>query len=267
MELVPSKSCEFFDSHAHLTMPPLADHVEEILHRARQNDVAGVVNICVDAPSLEKGVALSHRHRWVVNAAATTPHDVGKDGASFFPIVASAARKGCLSAIGETGLDYHYTHSDKETQKAFLIRYFDLAIQTKLPLIFHCREAFFDLFALSDSHYRHQSAVLHCFTGSLEEAKGCLERGWLISFSGIVTFKKSAALREVATYVPLDRMLIETDAPYLAPHSKRGKLNEPGYIRETAACIAAVKGISVEEVAQATGDNVRKMFALFRSPV
>jgi len=252
----------FIDSHAHLTSPPLLDHAEEILQRARQNKVEAVINICTDAASLEKGLLLAKRHSFVFNAAATTPHDVDKEGASFFPIVAAHARNKQLVAIGETGLDYHYEHSNRETQKTFLLRYFELAAQVSLPLIFHCREAFADLFALADVHYKRKPAVLHCFTGTVAEAKSCLERGWLVSFSGIATFKKSEALREAATFVPLDRMLIETDAPFLAPQSKRGKLNEPGYLPETASCIAAVKGVSVEECAEATRQNAIDFFRL-----
>jgi TatD DNase family protein len=236
--------------------------VEEILQRAKQNKVDAIINICTDVASLEKGLILAKRHPFVCNAAATTPHDVDKEGALFFPIVASHARNKQLVAIGETGLDYYYEHSDKETQKTFLLRYFDLASQVSLPLIFHCRDAFADLFALADAHYSQKPAVLHCFTGTVAEAKSCLDRGWLVSFSGIITFKKSDALREVAKFVPLDRMLIETDAPYLAPQSKRGKLNEPGYLPETASCIAAIKGIDVEEVARATRENAIDFFRL-----
>lgn len=249
----------YIDSHAHLTSPKVVDHVEEMLQRAQQHQVKKIVNICTDKLSLDKGLLLSQRHPWVVNAAATTPHDVATDGEAFFPIVEAAAKD--LVAIGETGLDYYYEHSDRQLQQAFLIRYFQLAREKQLPLIFHCREAFQDLFSLSDLHCRERPAVLHCFTGTIEEAKGCLERGWYISFSGIITFKKSAALREVVDYVPLDRMLIETDTPYLAPESKRGKLNEPGYIGETAALIASIKKVDVEKIGQTTAENAAEFFS------
>ncbi len=171
------------------------------------------------------------------------------------------AHEGKLVAIGETGLDYHYQHSPIFTQKAYLVRYFALALAAKLPIIFHCRDAFKDLFELSDHHYQGRPAVLHCFTGTLEEAKACLERGWMISISGIITFKKSALLREVAAYVPLDRLFIETDTPYLAPETKRGKANEPSFIDETAKALAQVKGISIEQVAEATARNAAQFFS------
>lgn len=251
----------YIDSHAHLTVHKVVDHVEEILERAQQKQVKAIVNICVDPASLEKGIHLAERHNWVFNAAATTPHDVEKEGELFFPLVEEKARQRKLVAIGETGLDYHYEYSPIETQKKYLIRYFELATSVKLPVIFHCRDAFKDLFELADLHFKGKRAVLHCFTGTTEEAKGCLERGWMISMSGIVTFKKSELLRAVAAYVPLDRLFIETDTPYLAPESKRGRSNEPSYIDETAKRIAQIKGVPLEDVAQATAENAFQFFS------
>lgn len=247
----------FIDSHAHLTHPSVIDHVEEILQRAEQHHLRAIVNVCTDHKSLEKGLVLGERHRWIFNAAAVTPHDVEKIGETFFPEVAACAREGKVLAVGETGLDYHYEHAPRELQKQFLEMHLELARETKLPVIFHCREAFQDLFEFAG---REIAAVLHCFTGTLEEAKACLDRGWMISFSGIVTFKNSAALREVAAYVPLDEMLIETDTPYLAPLSKRGKMNEPAYMIETAQVIADVKGLTLKEVGEATARNAAKLF-------
>lgn len=249
----------FIDSHAHLTAPTVIDHVEEMLERATQHHIKAIVNICTDIHTLEKGLALHKRHRWIFNAAACTPHDVAKIGDSFFPVVAKFAREGGLIAIGETGLDYHYEHSPKDLQIEHLLRYLDLAEETKLPLIFHCRDAFHDLLRLTKG--RHFSAILHCFTGTLEEAKQCLERGFMISFSGIVTFKNSASLREVAAYVPLSQLLIETDTPYLAPLSKRGKMNEPSYMIETAECIAKLREITTEELGLATSKNAAQFFS------
>jgi TatD DNase family protein len=249
----------FVDSHAHLTGPSVIDHVEEMLERARQNRVKAIVNICTDQASLERGLALVKRHRWVFNAAAATPHDVQKIGDSFFPLVARYAREGGLLAIGETGLDYHYEHSPKEEQIEHLERYLELAMETKLPMVFHCRDAFQDLFNITKG--KEISAVLHCFTGTLEEAQECLERGWMVSLSGIVTFKNSAPLREVARRLPLEQLLIETDTPYLAPLSKRGKMNEPGNVVEIAEVIAQVRGISAEEVGFATARNATQFFS------
>lgn len=251
----------YVDSHAHLTVHSVVDRVEELLERAQQKKVHAIVNICIDPASLEKGVKLAERHPWIFNAAATTPHDVEKEGELFFPLVEEKAWQKRLVAIGETGLDYHYKHSPIDRQKEYLVKYFELAKSVKLPVIFHCRDAFQDLFELADLHYKGKPAVLHCFTGTLEEAKRCIERGWMVSMSGIVTFKRSEQLREVAAYLPLDRLLIETDTPYLAPESKRGKQNEPSYIDETAAVIAKLKRLSIEEVGDITAENAARFFS------
>lgn len=251
----------FIDTHAHLTSEAVLPHLSEVLQRAQQSGIKKIINICTDQKSLEEGLLLREKTPWVYNTAATTPHDVETEGESFFPLVEDAAAKRKLIAIGETGLDYFYEHSNKKVQQAFLLRYFALALKMKLPLIFHCRDAFTDLFSMADSAYKGAPAVLHCFTGKLEEAKGVLDRGWLVSLSGIVTFKKSEGLREVAKYVPLDRLLIETDSPYLAPQSHRGKQNEPSFLPETAQEIAKVKAISLEELAQACTENTERFFS------
>ena len=253
----------FTDSHAHLTAPPLSDHVEEILQRAQQHRVSKIVNICTDLASLEKGLVLSQRHPWVM---MLPPHlrMMSKKGRIFFPHV--SAHRISSVAIGETGLDYYYEHSPRDLQKESLLSYFALAHEAKLPLIFHCRNAFSDLFDMADAHMNNTSAVLHCFTGTPAEAKACIDRGWLLSINGIVTFKKSAELRDVVRLIPLDQLLIETDAPYLAPQSKRGKLNEPGYLPETAALIAQIKGITIEKLAEATAQNAQEFFSFPKPP-
>lgn len=257
----------FVDTHAHLTSDQILPSIEEVLERAKLKGIRKIVNICTDEKSLNEGLKLHERHPWVFNAAATTPHDVEAEGESFFPEVERYATLGKLVAIGETGLDYFYEHSNKKTQQRFLLRYFALALKLKLPLIFHCRDAFEDLFAMVDQDYQGAPAVLHCFTGNLNEAKGVLDRGWYLSMSGIVTFKKSEVLREVAQYVPLERLLIETDAPYLAPQSQRGKRNEPAFLVETAQVIAVAKGISLEQLAQATEENASRFFSFLKSEI
>jgi TatD DNase family protein len=250
----------YIDTHAHLTSEQILPDLEGVLARAKLVGIAKIVNICTGNKSLQEGLLLHENHAWVYNAAATTPHDVQKEGEEFFPFVEKAAAEEKLVAIGETGLDYFYTHSEKKIQQAFLLRYFSLALKVGLPLIFHCRDAFDDLFSMADTHYRQAPAVLHCFTGTLKEAKRVLDRGWYLSLSGIVTFKKSEGLREVARYVPLDRLFIETDAPYLSPQSKRGKQNEPSFLPETAAAVACAKGIPLDELALALQENVMRFF-------
>lgn len=248
------------DSHAHLTSADLLPDVERILERATLAGVSKIVNICTDEASLAAGLILARRYPILVNTAATTPHDVEKEGESFFLIVKRDVKE--LVAIGETGLDYFYEHSNRKVQREFLSRYLELATSSSLPVIFHCRDAFEDLFSICDGEYKGHPAVLHCFTGSLEEAKEVIDRGWYLSFSGIITFKKSEALREVVRYAPLDRIFIETDSPYLAPQGNRGKTNEPAFIRETAEKIAEVKKVPVESVIQMTEANAAQFFSL-----
>src|SRR5579862_5084322 len=178
---------KLIDTHAHLTSEQTLPLLDAVLARAKEKGIVKIVNICTDEKSLEEGLLLHENCPWVFNAAATTPHDVEQEGASFFPYVERAALEGRLIAIGETGLDYFYEHSNRKEQQKYLSLYFSLATQMKLPLIFHCRDAFNDLFSMADEEYRGYPAVLHCFTGNLEEAKGVLDRGWYLSLSGIIT--------------------------------------------------------------------------------
>ncbi|MBS0624742.1 MAG: TatD family hydrolase [Verrucomicrobia bacterium] len=252
----------YIDSHAHLSSTQVLPHIEAVMQRARNAKVDRIVNICTDPETLKSGLELASQYSEIRNAGSTTPHDVGTEGEMAFPLFEEAAKSGKLVAVGETGLDYHYEHSPKETQQRFLNRYLLLALECNLPVIFHCRDAFEDLFAITDECYKGSPAVLHCFTGTPEEAEGVFSRGWHLSFSGILTFKKSQSLRDIAQMAPLSQILIETDTPYLAPQKYRGQQNEPSFILETAACLAQAKGISVEEIAIATSQNARKFFRM-----
>ncbi len=254
------------DSHAHLTSDAVYEEIDEILQRAQEADIESIVNICTDPITLERGLALHKKYPWVHNAAATTPHDAAKEGEQVFPLIEKQAREGTLVAVGESGLDYYYYRDTAEEQKKLLRRYFQLALACSLPIIIHCRDAFEDLFFLLDEEYKMNEewgpGVLHCFTGTLQEAEEVLKRGWYLSLSGIVTFKRSEELREVARITPLDQLLIETDTPYLAPQSKRGKRNEPSYLPEIARLIADVKDIPVQQVVARTASNARHFFQL-----
>ena len=190
------------DSHAHLGADDLFENIDEVLARAKNAGISEIVNICTNLVTLERGLALRKKFPWIYNAAATTPHDVEKEGEEVFPHIAYHAIKGDLNAIGETGLDYHYTHSAPEIQKLYLRRYLRLALECQLPVVIHCRDAFTDFFEILDQEYtiggKHAPGVLHCFTGTVAEAEAVISRGWFLSLSGIVTFKKSEMLREVA---------------------------------------------------------------------
>jgi TatD DNase family protein len=253
----------FCDSHAHLTSPEVLPTIETLLEQARLAGVDQIINICTDPTTLHSGIELAQNVKGIYNAGATTPHDVEREGDHAFPFFEQAARAKQLVAIGETGLDYHYQHSERKIQQQFLTRYLHLAAKHTLPVIFHCREAFDDLFNIVDLEYpKDRPAILHCFTGTMKEAEEVWARGWLLSFSGIVTFKKSGDLRAIAKVAPIDQLLIETDTPYLAPQSKRGRQNEPAFILETAQCIALERGVSLDELARATRKNARNIFGL-----
>ena len=253
-------STGIIDSHAHLTHSGMDFDIEGMLERAQSAGVCEIYNISTDLEELERGLELSARYPWIKNICATTPHDVETQGERDFEKIANYARAGKLDAIGETGLDYYYENCSKQLQREFLKRYFKLATETNLPVVIHCREAFEDFFSILDQSYQGKG-VLHCFTGTLEEAKGVIDRGWYLSLSGIVTFKKSEQLKEVAKYVPLDKLLIETDTPYLAPTPLRGKTNEPAYIVHTAELIAQIRGISLENLVKATRENAKKFLS------
>jgi TatD DNase family protein len=250
----------YIDSHAHLAFFS-SEELDQILQRARNAHVERIINVCLNPEALEQGLVLQKKYPWIYCAAATSPHDAAT-GEKLFSYFAAAAREKKIVALGETGLDYHYHTATKELQTELLIQYFQCARSSQLPIILHCREAFPDLFDIAAKEFPSTRVLLHCFSGTKKEAKEALDRGWMISFSGIVSFKKSHLLREVASYVPLENMMIETDAPYLAPEAYRGKKNEPSYLPAIAQAIADSRKISLEEIATRTRENATLFFSL-----
>lgn len=253
---------KFIDSHVHLSSNELYFDAEGIVKRAKEAGAVALVNICTDQVTLERGLYLEERYPDIFNTGATTPHDAEKLGEVDFPHFEKAAKEGKFVAIGETGLDYYYAELDRKVQQDLFIRYLSLAKACHLPVIIHCRDAFEDLFAILDKEYGMPSVLLHCFTGSKEEAKQAIERGYMISMSGIVTFKRSLSLQEVASYIPLEHLVIETDAPYLAPETKRGQRNESAFIVETLAKVAHLKNLDIALVSDALEQNTRKFFKI-----
>lgn len=249
------------DSHAHLTSSAFTSkEVEAMIQRALDSGVESIINIATTNESLKTGLELQKIYPFIKNAAATTPHDVQKEGEFAFDYFEKEALNQQLVAIGETGLDYYYEHSDRICQQTYFIKYLDLAKRTSLPVIIHCREAFKDLLAIIDSHFAQKPFLIHCFTGSIEEAKAVFDRGGMISFSGMVTFKKSLEIQEVARMAPLHSFLIETDTPFLAPVPYRGKVNQPAYVVEVAKMVAHLKGLSLETIATSTLSNTKRFF-------
>jgi TatD DNase family protein len=253
------------DSHAHLEMEAFDADRDAVLARAREAGVERVLSLGLydEARSYEKAFALVAARAELLTSIGCHPHE-----ARIFPEdgerrLRELAQREKLVAIGEIGLDYHYNHSPPETQRAVFRRQIRLARELSLPLIVHQREAEKDLLAILDEERAAEvGGVLHSFTADLATARAAIEGGFFISFSGILTFKNAEPLRQVARQLPLERLLVETDCPYLAPVPHRGKRNEPALVREVAAELARLKGVSIEEVERATSANFERLFRL-----
>lgn len=251
-----------FDTHAHITCQELYPDIDGIIHRAQKNHVGYIINVASDLPSLERGMQIQKKYPFIFLAAAVHPHDTKKNNQEFRKKIEWALEEKRLIGIGEIGLDYYYKYSTIEAQKNELIHDLKVAQQMSLPVIIHCREAFNDLFPIMDEYFPKKEVVLHCFTGSYQEAQEALKRGWKISLSGIITFPKSIDLQNTVKEIPIENLFIETDSPYLAPGIYRGKTNEPSYIIETAKKLAEIKNLSFEQIVKITTANALKFFQI-----
>jgi TatD DNase family protein len=252
------------DSHCHLDMDAYAGDLEAVLRRAASEGVIGVITVGADFVSSRQALLLARKYPMVKAAVGVHPHDVAKTSDADWDGLLQLVEDGQKHIVGwgEIGLDYAKNHSPHDAQRREFARQMELAASARLPVIIHDREAHDDvLAALRASQARAHGGVLHCFSGDWPLAKKILDLGLYISLSGVVTFKNAAALQEVAANVPLDRLLVETDGPFLAPHPWRGKRNEPAWVVKTAERIAAVRGISLAELAAATVANTEKLFA------
>ncbi len=246
----------FTDSHCHLTMADAA----AALDRARAGGVRGFVVPATKLDDSPQAIAIAQQHPDVWAAAGFHPHDAKDCDDAAFARIEALAKSDRVVAVGECGLDYHYMHSPRETQIAVFERHIGLAKKLDLPLIVHNRESTEDMVAiLSKSGAR---GVLHSYTESLEVAQRLVGLGWYISFSGIVTFRTAEPLREVARALPRDRVLIETDTPYLAPVPYRGKENEPAYVVKIAELLASLWNVPLDVVAQQTTVNFERAFGV-----
>jgi TatD DNase family protein len=249
----------FTDSHCHLTM---AD-AQASLDRAREGGVRGFVVPATKLDDAPHAVALAQQHPDVWAAVGFHPHDAKDCDDAAFAEIGRLAREPRVVAIGEMGLDYHYMHSPRETQREVFLRHVVLARELDLPLIIHNRESTADLLDLVRSdEMRGSRGILHSYTENAEVARELVDLGYYISFSGIVTFRTADMLREAAAALPHDRVLIETDTPYLAPVPHRGKQNEPAFVVKVAEMLASIWGVSLESVASATTANFERVFSV-----
>jgi TatD DNase family protein len=251
------------DSHCHLDFPDFADELDAIVARAGAAGIGRIVTIGTRVRRHDQVVAIADRFSNVFCSVGTHPHNAHEEpDVTAAELVARAAHPKVV-AIGEAGLDYHYDFSPRVAQEQGLRTHIAAARETGLPLVVHCRNADVDMARILTEEAAKGSfrAVLHCFTGSRGFAFAGVALGCYVSFSGILTFKKSDELRAIAAALPAERLLVETDAPYLAPGRYRGKRNEPAYTVETAKVLAEVRGVSTEEIARQTTDNFFRLFA------
>ena len=252
----------FVDSHCHLDFPELAENLPDVLAQMRHNDVIGALCVSVNLAGFPRVLALAEQHPNIFASVGVHPDYEGVEEPDVARLV-ELARHPKVIAIGETGLDYFRLKGDLEWQRARFRNHIRAARECGKPLIVHTREAAADMLRImAEENAAEAGGVMHCFTETWEVAEAALAMGFYVSFSGIVTFKNARQIKEVAQRVPLERILIETDAPYLAPAPHRGKLNQPAYVKHVAEEIAALRGVSAEEVGRSTTENFKRLFKL-----
>jgi TatD DNase family protein len=261
---------ELIDSHAHIDFPQFADDREAMLARARVAGVSALLAIGTGPgpEKLDSALPYAERHDWIYATVGIHPHEAKQVTPRHLEQLVELAEHPKVIAWGEIGLDYFYDHSPHEIQHRVFREQMVLAREAQLPIIIHCRDAWSDCLQLIDEFWNPSGlgGILHCFTGTLQEAHRGLDAGFMISFAGNSTYPKTQNIRDVAKDVPLDRILIETDSPFLAPQPYRGKRNEPTYVAEVARTLASVRNLSPEEAAASTAANFRRFFHLARPP-
>ena len=258
-----SRAAYLVDSHCHLDFPDFDGRVDEVIREAEAQGVRKMVTICTKLKHYDQVRAISEAHAPIYFAAATHPMSVAEEPMATLEELLELSAHPKMVGIGETGLDYHYTRASAAAQKESLAIHIEAARQTQLPLIIHARDADEDMGNILEAEHRNGafSCVMHCFSSGAELAKRCLDLGFYLSMSGIVTFPKSVELRDIFTQAPLDRILVETDSPYLSPVPLRGKKNAPAHVRHTAEKGAEIFDLSFDEFACATTDNFHRLFS------
>jgi TatD DNase family protein len=254
------------DSHCHLDHEQFDADREAVIERALAAGVERMVAIGTGdgPPDLETGIRLADRYPAIYATVGVHPHDASKAEPETFQRLAELLRHPKVVALGEIGLDYHYDFSPREVQRNVFVEQMRVASDAGKPIVIHTREAWEDTLALIEQHWspRGLPGIMHCFSGGPAEAARCVELGFYLSFGGIVTFPKALDLQEAARTAPVDRILVETDAPYLAPVPRRGKRNEPAYVVETARKLAGLRGETLESIAATTTANFRRVMSL-----
>lgn len=251
------------DTHAHLNAEQYENDVEEVMARAKENGVEKIVVVGFDQPTIQRAIELAEAHDFIYACVGWHPVDAIDMTNEDLAWIEELAAHPKVVALGEMGLDYHWDKSPRDIQKEVFRKQIRLAKKVKLPIVIHNRDATADIVEiLKEENASEVGGIMHCFSGSVEIAKQCVDMNFYISLGGPVTFKNAVKPKEVAAELPLERLLVETDCPYLTPHPHRGKRNEPGYVRLVAEEIARIKGIPFEEVAKATTENAMRLFGI-----
>jgi TatD DNase family protein len=257
---------DLIDTHAHLDDERFAGDLPAVLERATAVGVVNTLTIGIDLATSRAAVELAARFPQVKAVVGIQPNHVAEAGATDWDeIVLLAETAANVVGVGESGLDRYWDRAPFPLQEEYFTRHLELARRLNKPIVIHCREAEIDVMrVLREQFHAHGPirGVMHSFTGDIAVAVACLEMGLHVSFAGMVTYKNADDLRKVAATIPLDRLLVETDSPYLAPVPVRGKRNEPAYVRHTAECVAKVRGVSADEVCEATTRNARELFGV-----
>ncbi|MBU0758821.1 MAG: TatD family hydrolase [Candidatus Omnitrophica bacterium] len=251
------------DTHCHLDFKDFDPDRQEVIDRAREQGIERIVNVGSSLEGTEKSIELSRKHDFIYSSAGIHPHEADRTGSKELELFGGLLGAGKVVAIGEIGLDYFRNLASRDNQEKLFRKMLDLAKEKDLPVIIHNRDAHEDtLHILKDTMGCPVNGVMHCFSGDAAFLERCLDIGMLVSFTCNVTFKKVGRLREAVKLVPIDRLLLETDAPFLAPQAFRGRRNEPAYVRFLAEEIAGIKGIDFEEVARVTTMNAKRFFGI-----
>ena len=252
-----------FDTHVHLNIEQFDEDREEVIQRAKEAGVEKMVVVGFDHETIPKAIALAEAYDFIYAAVGWHPVDAIDFTDDDLLWLEELTRHEKVVALGEMGLDYHWDKSPKDVQKDVFRKQIALAKKVNLPIIIHNREATEDVIALlQEEHAEEVGGIMHCFAGDVEHVKPCLDMNFYISLGGPVTFKNAKAPKEVAKIVPADRLLVETDCPFLAPHPNRGKRNEPAYVRLVAEQIAELRETSIETVEQQTTANALRLFGI-----
>ncbi len=251
---------ELIDTHAHINVEHYSADRAAVIERALAADVRRIINIGYDLPSSQASVALAQQEPLVWAAAGIQPHYASSTTAADLATLRELLQQPKVVALGEIGLDYYHDRAPHDQQEALFRQQIELARELSLPVIIHSRDAHTDTVRILRDAAQDYPGVMHSFSGDWEYAQACLDVGFYLSFSGPLTFKKAVELHEVAKRAPLERILIETDSPYLTPHPYRGKRNEPAHVRLVAEALAALRGVDLATIAAATTANAERLF-------